>query len=580
MNQTQFTPFGPSFTVAAKGSQSFFIDPPAGADHVEITSTGNGQGWVRLDPSQSPIAVVPAGGTAIVALSQRISCDASSSGGTFSIQFLVSSNSTLPVEASLKPVAHNTGNGTNNQFSHITGQTSMLTRALWCFPQGAAMIQPIYAGFEMPNTEGEVPIPNAMTLTVAIELPDSHIQNLTFGGAATGVVTPGGILKSDPLAVDIAPGTWCWLRTLVQVTSGGQIPFTHNLVGDATTGIHEGDAYGASSVSQTVSDNFGYAYDAISILGIPQTAGKKSLALIGDSIAVYGIEPNQLEGKYFGTAAGVQGWPNRFTFQRYPLMNLGRSGYTIQHYSDDNGLMRKTLIANCEAVIFEMGINDLSNGRSLAQIQSDMQNAWMDAKALGLTVLQTTMLPNNDVGTTSVLNFVSGLGSPQGVNSFESTRKALNAWIRSRPQFLDGILDLESVIDPNQTGFWPITAPLHQGVCGTGSNSPGNATIVDSVPPGWTPGQWANPSDNLGPYVVVMTSGLAKGLHGIVLDNDGVSLTVGGTSKSSSPVFPSLAVGDSYAIVDAWTYEGLHPFPRAHSRLAAYAASALEPYLG
>lgn len=580
MSTSHLTPFNPPQFQSVLGQKTFQILPVPGADQVQITSLGTCQGTVRADASGPPIAIVPAGGSVTVPCDQPLFCEASPPGGTFSLQYLVFSSLTLPTEASLRPVAHNTGNGTNNQFSHISGQTSLLTRALWCFPQGAAMIQPLYAGFEMPNAEAEVPIPNPLTVTCAIELADGHIQALTFGGQPTGTVTPGGILKADPLGVNIAPGTWCWLRTLTQVSAGGLIPFTHNMAANSTTAIHEGDVYGAVSVSAPVSDNYGYAYDAISILGVPQTGGKKSLAIIGDSIAVYGVEPNFAAGKYFHAGATPQGWPNRFTFQSYPLMNLARSGYSIQHYSDDNGLLRKTLLAYAETVIFEMGVNDMANGRTLAQIQADLQNAWMDAKALGLTVLQTTLLPNNNSGLTNVLNFVTGLGSTPGPTSQESMRKALNAWIRTRPQFLDGVLDLESVIDPNQTGLWPINPPLYSGTCGTGTTSAASTTIVDSGTPAWSPGQWANPPDGLGTYVVIMTSGAAKGAHGMVLDNNASSLTVGGTTKSTSPIFNGIAAGDTYVIADPWTFEGLHPFPRTHARLAAFAAAAMKPYLG
>lgn len=580
MSSNKTVPLNAPLLQTVPGQKTFIIEPLAGADLVEISSTGACQGSVKRESNGPPIAIVPAGGTVVLPVGERLYCEASPPGGTFSIQYLVFSSQTVPIEASMRPVAHNTGNGTNNQFSHISGQTAMLTRALWCFPQGAATIQPLYSGFEMPNAEGEPAIPNPLTITCAIELADGHIQSLTFNGLPTGTVTPGGFLKADPLAVDVAPGTWCWLRTLTQVSPGGLIPFTHNLAANTTTGIHEGDSYGATSVSQTVNDNFGYAYDAITILGVPQVSGKKSLAVVGDSIAVYGVEPNYLAGKYFHTASTPQGWPNRFTFQTVPLLSLARSGYSIQHYSDDNGLMRKTLLAYAEAVIFEMGVNDLSSGRTLAQIQADLQNAWMDAKALGLTVLQTTMLPNNNSGTTNVLNFVTGLGSTPGPTSIEPIRKALNAWIRTQPQFLDGVLDLESVIDPNQTGLWPIHPPLYTGTCGTGTTSSASTTLVDSGTPGWTGGQWANPPDALGPYIVMMTSGAAKGMQGVVLDNDGSTITVGGTAKSGSPIFPGIAVGDTYAIADPWTFEGLHPFPRTHARLANFAASTMKPYLG
>lgn len=579
MNQQNKSPIGSPIDIQASAADVLLAVPP-GADGLRIESLSGIQGAVCASPGGPVMAVVPAGGTADVDASTSLWLRTSFGAGTFLVQGLVENRDSVPIQSSLKPIAHNTGNNTNNQYSHITGQTSVLTRALWCFPNGAAVVQPMWLGFEMPNSEGEVPIPNSLSIQAALELPDGHLVNLTFNGSPSMTLMPDALMKSDPQAVDIAPGAWCWLRTWIQVDAGGQIPYTHCLVGKTETGLHEGVLMGATSLGQTVPDLFGYSFDAACILGLPTSTSRRSIAVAGDSIAAYGADISFRLGKYAGMAAACQGWANRFCFQRYGLLNLSRSGYSIRHWSDDSGLLRKGVLANADTVIFEFGVNDLINGRTLGQIQADMQDAWMNAKAMGLTVLQTTLLPCSISGSGGTQSFFTGTGSTQTLASWESTRQALNAWIRTKPQFLDEIVDLESVIDPNRTGFWPVTAPIHVGTCGAGTASPGSATIVDAGSPGWAAGALANPADGWGPFVVVMTSGAAAGKSGAIQDNDGSSLTIGGTTNSSYPIFPGIAVGDTYAVTDAWSFEGTHPFPRVQAKLAAYLDEVLQPLLG
>lgn len=202
------------------------------------------------------------------------------------------------------------------------------------------------------------------TWTAAIEYPVGVFTQVKFGGVATGTVAAGGNLVSDACAVTIPNGAKFWTR--LWQNAPGKILWNNTYMGDGTAEFSVGTTAGACP-DLTMGGSGGVctpiAGGTITPCAIIAQTTKPAIGIVGDSIAA---------GK--GDVAdpgGLQGYLARAFGGRYAILNAAISTDTLQNFITSHA-KRQTLINDyCSHVIVEYGSNDVTNGRTAAQILAD-----------------------------------------------------------------------------------------------------------------------------------------------------------------------------------------------------------------
>ena len=195
---------------------------------------------------------------------------------------------------------------------------------------------------------------------------------------------------------------------------------SNNYVANSGTGAN------ALSSSGTLSDTLSYAYGPMALLGVPLGGVYGSVtAVMGDSIA---------DGD-FGTNPGW-GWPNQALFAaNLPWWHLPQSGEEFNSIIPGatwGFFHRGKLLNSASAVICQYGTNDVFVlGSSLATLQANAIALWTFLAQMGLSVVQSTMLPRT-TGT------YAAAGNQSLITPNETVRENFNTWLRDGAPILSG----------------------------------------------------------------------------------------------------------------------------------------------
>ncbi|GAA1717787.1 SGNH/GDSL hydrolase family protein [Fodinicola feengrottensis] len=268
------------------------------------------------------------------------------------------------------------------------------------------------------------------------------LRSLTFGGHATTTIAKGAETVSDPVNLTVAAGTNLLVTTYVSTASG---PVTFHQDAQQTSyytisGDHSADTSGAAFTRATGS---WYYVDQIDVRNSPARA---SVVTLGDSIT---------DG-YASTPSTNSRWPDRLgarlnqqsVAHRLGVLNEGISANCVLADGDRPGgpgagagqsaltrLARDVLSRpSARTLIFVEGINDIGQNTQVSDPQlliAGYTQIINRAHAAGLRVIGGTLTP-----------------APNYVGPRESTREAVNQWIRTTP-LLDGVADFDlAVRDP------------------------------------------------------------------------------------------------------------------------------------
>lgn len=284
------------------------------------------------------------------------------------------------------------------------------------------------------NTFVDVDQPSSIPVKAAIEV-GSIIYPVTFGGALQGTVDPGGMLTSDPVALELTAGTGFYTRTYASSVS-----YRGN-----TWSYTAGNTGGWSSTDQTaaaggtVADSIHALYGPHVVIGAPTDRSQTSVAIVGDSIAAgtgdAGVGGNGSNYSCFSLGGAIAGGyiARALTLGNVPWVNIAQGGEAAQNFATPTSRIRRPMMmSGCTHAICDYGINDLIQGRTLAQIQADLIAVWLTATRRGCRVWQTTITPV----TTSTDSWVTTAN--QAVTSYNGTRISLNGWLRDGAPILTG----------------------------------------------------------------------------------------------------------------------------------------------
>lgn len=267
-----------------------------------------------------------------------------------------------------------------------------------------------------------------ITIKASVEIGGT-IYRLTFGGNDTVTIAGGGWVQSDPLPIDMAAGTVFYSRTFL--ASGGT--WHYNGYTGSTTGqggwvtTTDLTAPGSAAVADVA---FVPIYGPSAIIGKPLGGSGRSILVVGDSIGHgYGDAPGATawQGRNINNAklAGG-GFIARALYTVVGFLNAAIPGDSAEWFVTIAGHFRRmTWASSATSVICQYGRNDISGGRTLAQIQADLLTIWTMAANRGAKAFQTTITPR----TTSTDGWRSVGAQTKDAN--DAVRVALNGWLRA-----------------------------------------------------------------------------------------------------------------------------------------------------
>lgn len=329
------------------------------------------------------------------------------------------------------PIVTSRGNGFGNNSGNLSNGTDTSTtyRTIHKVLVSSCEFRLIYANYYNGATLG----PNTITVKASMD----PVQNGTIGASSAGtaypvsfngarsvVIDPGCYAISDPIPLNATAGQNLYVRSYVSVASAGQkwplSMFTNSssLEGASAANTDATPSNSACSTSQ------GPAYSPIAIVGIPVSAIRpKTWGGLGDSILAAAGDNRATDYGFFVQAcidAGIG------------YFNGGLPGDRAASFI--TSVTRNAQLFACDHALEEYGTNDIySVGATLAQLQGYKITMWQWLAARGIVVKATTLVPS----TTSTDGWATTAN--QTIKTGETTRVAINDWIRDGAPMLNGV---------------------------------------------------------------------------------------------------------------------------------------------
>jgi len=282
------------------------------------------------------------------------------------------------------------------------------------------------------------------TVKASIEYPSGTFTQITFGGSVSGTITDGGQLVSDSLTIAIPYGAMFWVRAHYDTTAGLVYHATYPrsaLSGWVTSATTTPDLTMSGTVTAP-SANIGAFQPPLAIIGPTRRA---SVALIGDSRT----------GGFADTAniSLDHGLLGRSVGSVCATINIGTPSDMLYNFLN-RSTKRRSLLAYCSHAVTAYGINDVTNGRNLAQIQASLTSL---CTLTGLPTWISTLSPISSGAWT-----LEDL-SDQTTHANNSVRVAVNDSIRAGAiTNAMGFIELADVVESSRnSGKWK--APGYTG---------------------------------------------------------------------------------------------------------------------
>jgi lysophospholipase L1-like esterase len=326
-------------------------------------------------------------------------------------------------------------------------------------PSRCSDLQFVYPNWYLDFTSGELDIGNSVTLKASFN-DGSSFWRLRFNGVRTPVMESGATLISDPVGVTMAAGASIWVHTAGTVSAGNPVAAGPLLVPGADeyfarhTSTDRVDQVATFDASNGIGGNGARGLVPMAVLGVPETPFP-AVAILGDSItaAVQDGTASPPEtvatGGYFGYLA--RGLATASSTGGYmPFMYVAEPGTGSLVFTNALSPRALNTLSYCTHMICALGTNDLI-GANAATTLGLLQNVWRAAKARGLVVYQSLILPRT-TGT-----YTSAAGQTVVSQFLDGRREQLNTLILNEVGrgLLDGVINPNPFLeDPAAPGKW------------------------------------------------------------------------------------------------------------------------------
>ncbi|NEE04708.1 SGNH/GDSL hydrolase family protein [Phytoactinopolyspora halotolerans] len=356
---------------------------------------------------------------------------------------------------------------------HLTGLTSVFRHVMW---RDAAGFRLAFANWH--NDGGrEADPPNPITVSAAVRSERGTEVSVRFAGATRIRIAPGGSVVSDAVPLALPRGALLVSRVSVTVGPGEVIPLGPQTDG---AGGMEGVTFRAGVPLDRVPANTAYGYAPWAVLGetgVGDGAG-------GPAARAVGLIVGDSNGAGYGDVRGAachRGWVSRAFDGRIGYLNISLSGATVQGTLSPEGMRRRLALAayvRPSFVIAALGTNDLQGGGVSGAAMADRLVAhWRRLAARGQIVHACTIPPvtSSDDGWTSEEGQLPDAGWRE--------RAEVNAWIRTVPEPLTGVIDVAAAVE---SGRRPAVWKRGYTADGVHMNATGHAAVA-AVVAGWLP---------------------------------------------------------------------------------------------
>jgi lysophospholipase L1-like esterase len=279
----------------------------------------------------------------------------------------------------------------------------------------------------------------------AIQSGSDH--GITFGGASTVNIPPGGAVFSDPVALEVAP--------LSDVAVSFYLPpqimraETYHGFADQENFLSTGDNSGAGTLPQATTIASWYFFDGIDVSATP---GSYSIVTLGDSItdgAHSTLDANHRWPDYL--AARLQADPN---LKNVGVLNVGIGGNRVLNETTGPSAISRIDrdVLSQSGVRYVMVLESINDIGRLAHVTVPWDDVTADQLEWGLKQIVDAAHEHGIKAIGATLTPYGGAG--YWSNKGEQVREAVNDWIRHSGTF-DGVADFDKATqDPaNPTNF-------------------------------------------------------------------------------------------------------------------------------
>lgn len=321
------------------------------------------------------------------------------------------------------------------------GSTVRILEANWC------NLTPVYT----PSGNGEVGTGGDMLL-------QSWVFEYPIGGPRYQVIANATITNGTTGQFDIqlpftaVRGTPFKVRRSIRMQGSGFLPYWAPGGGNSAnngTALGEGWQVAASGLTDLTLSGEPTANTGVGtcpVLGIIAMTSRPTYIAVEDSRGAGSGDTM--------TVDGLMGNSNRYLGSRYGGLSMAGPGEYLRDHVTGNS-RRRVLLQYASDIINAMGINDLANGRSLAQLQTDMQT-WIAQASANKNAQARVYLGTLQPYTTSTDNWAT-VGN-QTVFAQNGNRNSFNDWVRSTMlSGVDGYIDYADPVEfGNNSGKWHV----------------------------------------------------------------------------------------------------------------------------
>jgi hypothetical protein len=323
----------------------------------------------------------------------------------------------------------------------VSTNKQSMSRSRHLCQQAVTSLQIVVSNFYVPETGGNLGVEMApgstATVTASIEYPAGTFTQVTFGGSASGTVPDGGVLFSDFVSVTIPQGATFYVRQYITTAAG--MVYSDNGSIDYTNG--DGFKFGASGIADqtmggtvTHNDNFN-GFFPLAILG---TTNRASVAIIGDSRA-YGYQD------IYSDTSGDRGELARSIGPSLAYMSLttpsDKAALWVASHTN-----RLQIAKYCSHAVIQLGINDISGGRTASQLIADYATI---AGLIGKPIFCCTLAPRSN--STDSWQTVAN----QTAFAQEAQRSSFNTSVRAGLSGFAGYFEIaDQVESARNSGKW------------------------------------------------------------------------------------------------------------------------------
>lgn len=423
---------------------------------------------------------------------------------------------------------------------------------------------------------------NAASITVkaSVETSGGTIIPVTFSGRLSVTIDGGGFVVSDPVGMEVAPGQALYVRTFLTPTTNWYRNRVSNVISNQGGFVSTTDLTPAGSGA--IADTAGTSMFGPSLITVePTTSSRIAVQLFGDSVG-HG-QSDGIGGQYSVSHATNPmiagcGFVGRALRGVGGLIQSAVPGDSATNFrSAATGHSRRlAFMSTAPVVICQYGRNDVTNLRSVAQIQDDLLWIWRLASGRGQRVWQTTVTPR--ASSTDFWQTPEGQ-TPTPSSAAETVRVQLNDWLRAGAPVdavsgaavaigtpgavvsgtpahpLTGVLDVADAVETSRnSGLWK---PWVNSRTVSDAVTTASSFTITSATGAFT-------SADLGRTITIPGAGAAGATF------QGVIATVNSATSIVVSASPSTSLsGASATIASTWTRDGTHTDSYAATQMAA-----------